>query len=431
MKLKWNNRYFRWGLTLFLVAAASMLFYYGIFRMGNMIGGIKAFLSIWTPIIYGAVIAYLLSSVVNFIEGKVIYPLCRRNRYQPSKRIKKVIRYFCVLLSLFLFLLLIYALIMMILPELIRSVINIVNDFPRYITSIQVWITETLGKNEHFDSKMLITFLNQYSEKAETYLTDNFLPQMQLMLRQVSSGVFDILNFLKNFLIGSIVSIYILADKEGFVAKSKMIAYALFETDTANTMIHGMRFVHKTFGGFINGKIVDSAIIGVLCYIGTSIIGTPYAVLISVIVGVTNVIPFFGPYIGAVPSAFLVLMVDPWQCLYFVIFILVLQQFDGNFLGPKILGESTGLSSLMVIVAILVGGDLFGVLGMFVGVPVCAVIYAIIWSAIRRSLKKKDMPPEAEVYYHIDCLNEQTKEPILFKEKEEKETPVKGENHKK
>lgn len=142
-------------------------------------------------------------------------------------------------------------------------------------------------------------------------------------------------------------------------------------------------------------------------------------------------IPFFGPYIGAVPSAFLVLMVDPWQCLYFVIFILVLQQFDGNFLGPKILGESTGLSSLMVIVAILVGGDLFGVLGMFVGVPVCAVIYAIIWSAIRRSLKKKDMPPEAEVYYHIDCLNEQTKEPILFKEKEEKETPVKGENHKK
>mgnify|MGYP000287864072 CR=1 FL=1 len=174
----------------------------------------------------------------------------------------------------------------------------------------------------------------------------------------------DLLVFLKNFLIGAIVSLYILADKEGFIAKAKMAVYAALPTKWATFLVHSMRFTHKTFGGFISGKILDSAIIGVLCYVGTSIIGTPYAILVSVIVGVTNVIPFFGPYLGAVPCILLILLVDPIQSLYFLIFILILQQFDGNILGPKILGESTGLSSFMVIVAIMVGGGLFGVPGM-------------------------------------------------------------------
>ena len=231
---------------------------------------------------------------------------------------------------------------------------------------------------------------------------------MQEMLKNVSMGVFDVLIFLKNFLIGGIISIYVMADKEIFIAKSKMVIYAIMPGNWASSVIHSMRFTHQAFGGFISGKILDSAIIGVLCYIGTTLLDMPYAILVSVIVGVTNVIPFFGPYIGAVPSGLLILLVNPMKGLYFVIFILILQQFDGNILGPKILGESTGLSSFMVIVAILIGGGLFGIPGMIAGVPVCAVIYAALWNLIGKSLDDKNLPDELKDYTEIDCLDEET-----------------------
>ena len=218
--------------------------------------------------------------------------------------------------------------------------------------------------------------------------------------------------FLKNFLIGAMISIYLLYGKESYVAQGKRLLYCLFSTQTTNNIIRDLQYVDKTFGGFIIGKVLDSLIIGILCYIGTTILNLPYALLVSVIVGVTNVIPFFGPYIGAVPSAVLILLVNPIQCIYFVIFILLLQQFDGNFLGPKILGGSTGLSSFMVIVAILVGGGLFGIFGMFVGVPACAIICTVIRNGIQSRLEKKKMPIDLESYRDIDHLDAKTLQPI-------------------
>ncbi len=179
--------------------------------------------------------------------------------------------------------------------------------------------------------------------------------------------------------------------------------------------------MNKTFGGFVNGKIVDSAIIGVLCYILTSVIGTPYAILVSVIVGVTNVIPFFGPYLGAIPSAFIILLVNPMQCLYFLITILLLQQFDGNILGPKILGGSTGLSSFMVIVAILLFGGLLGIPGMIIGVPVWAVIVAGLKYLRNSWLKKKDLPTEDHLYQDVDYIDPETLEPVKLVTEEKKE----------
>ena len=185
-------------------------------------------------------------------------------------------------------------------------------------------------------------------------------------------------------------------------------------------MIHSMRFTHKTFGGFIYGKLVDSAIIGVLCYIGMLLLHMPFPILVSVIIGVTNVIPFFGPYIGAIPCIFLILVVDPIKGLYFAIFILLLQQFDGNILGPKILGETTGLSSFMVIVAILIGGGLFGIPGMIAGVPVFAVLYAMIWRLIGHSLNDRKMPVEEDTYVNIDCLDTQTGKAIPLPKEEKR-----------
>lgn len=196
-----------------------------------------------------------------------------------------------------------------------------------------------------------------------------------------------------------------------------MITYGLFPLKQADFIIRSMRFTSKTFIGFITGKILDSAIIGVLCYIGTTLLDMPYATLVSVVVGVTNVIPFFGPYLGAIPCILLILLVDPIKALYFAIFILVLQQFDGNILGPKILGDSTGLSSFMVIVAILIGGGLFGIPGMIIGVPVFAVLYAAWEKFLFHLLARKDFPRDENIYMNIDRLNPETKEPVQFPEK--------------
>ena len=260
--------------------------------------------------------------------------------------------------------------------------------------------------------------------RAETWLTNDLLPKINLLVASFSTGFMGALVFLKNFLIGAMISIYLLYGKESYVAQGKRLLYCLFSTQTTNNIIRDLQYVDKTFGGFIIGKVLDSLIIGILCYIGTTILNLPYALLVSVIVGVTNVIPFFGPYIGAVPSAVLILLVNPIQCIYFVIFILLLQQFDGNFLGPKILGGSTGLSSFMVIVAIMIGGGLFGVPGMIAGVPVFAVLYALIWRLINHSLNDKKMPAEEETYINIDCLDEQTGEVLpLCKEEKHKVSP--------
>lgn len=414
MKFLGDNHYFNWGLTAFFVAAASMLFYFGIFHMEILINGIRTVFEIIMPLIYGAVIAYLLNPVLNFLEKKIIYPACARKKRQVGKRGRKAIRYLCVLLSVFLLCWLVYALVMTILPEIINSTVNIINSFPQYMDDIQKWVTKSLEDNRDLNALVLELF-DKYAVQFENYLTRDILPQLQGALLHLSSGVWDALIFLKNIVIGIIVSVYILADKETFAAKGKMFLYAVFSPRWANRILENIRFTHKTFGGFFSGKIVDSLIIGILCYLGAGILGTPYSILVSVVVGVTNIIPFFGPYLGAVPCAFLILLVDPMQCLYFIIFILALQQFDGNILGPKILGESTGLSSFMVILAILVGGGLFGIVGMFIGVPVCAVLYALLWNHIKKTLSLKSLPLDIKIYETSKYLDDGDK-----KEKNEK-----------
>ena len=417
MKFRWDNKYLHWGVTAFLVIAASMLFYYGIFHMKTLITGIKTFLGIMAPIVYGVILAYVLSPLINLMENKLIYPLLDKREIHLQKKGRKAVRWACVLVSMLAFWILIYTLIMMVLPQLIRSSMNIIYSFPYYVKVIEKWLNSFVQHGWKLNSET-IDMMNQYSAKLQEYLTTNILPQMQNMLKNVSDGIFDVLIFMKNFLIGAIVALYVLADKEKFIAKSKMFVYAILPSKWANTLIHAMRFTDKTFGGFLYGKLVDSAIIGILCYIGMLLLDMPYPILISVIIGVTNVIPFFGPYIGAIPCILLILVVDPLKGIYFAIFILLLQQFDGNILGPKILGETTGLSSFMVIVAILIGGGLFGVPGMIAGVPVFAVLYAMIWRLISHSLGDKKMPLEEESYVDIDCLDTETGEAIPLKKQE-------------
>ncbi len=385
MKNFLGKKYVQIGITAFCVIAASMLFYFGIFHTASIARGLNTIYTILTPIVYAAAISYVLWPVIRFMERSVVYRICEKKNWNPTHKVRHAIRMICVIITLLLFLLVIYGLLSMLIPELINSITNIIDNLPRYINNIEKWLTNLLK---------------------------NYPPKINLLVASFSTGFLGVLVFLKNFLIGAMISIYLLYGKESYVAQGKRLLYCLFSTRTTNNIIRDLQYVDKTFGGFIIGKVLDSFIIGILCYIGTTILNLPYALLVSVIVGVTNVIPFFGPYIGAVPSALLILLVNPIQCVYFVIFILLLQQFDGNFLGPKILGGSTGLSSFMVIVAILVGGGFFGIFGMFVGVPACAVICTVIRNGIQNRLTKKCMPIDLESYQNIDHLDAETLKPV-------------------
>ena len=404
MKFKWDKKYLYWGITAFLVIAASILFYYLLFHSVKIKSGFHNAITISMPIIYGLVLAYLMTPIVNYLEHKLFIPLMeKRNKTITIKR-KKRMRMLSVILTVAFILLIVYLFFAMVIPQLLISVQNIAVQFPQYVNNLELFITNLLEKNPELEATVT-SMLNQYSAEVESFLNSKVLPQLNELFTKLSGTVFtSVVGFLKilwNFIIGLIISVYILFSKEVFAGQSKKIIYALFTKTNANEVIRNIRFVNRTFGGYINGKLTDSLIIGLLCFIGMTLFQLPYAMLISVIVGVTNIIPFFGPYIGAVPSTLLILMVNPRQALYFVIFILVLQQFDGNFLGPKILGNKTGLSSFWVIFSITVLGGYWGLLGMAIGVPIFAVFYAGVRALTERSLKKKHLSTNTKDYMFL------------------------------
>lgn len=419
MKHNSDKKYIQIGIVAFGVLAALLILYYAIFHLDSIAGYIGVLYNVLTPIVYAAILSYILWPIIRFLEKRVIYHVCALKNWNPNEKIRKIIRMICIVITLLLFFAVIYGLIAMLVPEIINSITNIINNSSRYINNIEKWMNNIL-KNYPELEENYTTIFNTVANKLETWLSNELLPKINSIVLNFTSGFLGALVFLKNFLLGALISIYLLYGKEKYIAHGKQLLYALFKMETANNIIRDLQFVDRTFGGFIGGKIIDSVIIGILCYIGTIILNLPYALLVSVVVGVTNVIPFFGPYIGAIPSVFLILLVNPVQSLYFAIFILVLQQFDGNFLGPKILGGSTGLSSFMVIVAILVGGGMFGIVGMFIGVPLCAVICTVIRNALAKKLEKKNLPSAVENYQNMDHLDEETLKPVLHPAEKER-----------
>lgn len=299
----------------------------------------------------------------------------------------------------------IYAFFSILIPNIATSVRNISIQFPTYINNLTTWSAKFLADNPDIEA-IVIRFLDTYSEEFYGYLNNSLVPQMEAILRQVSLSMISLLKVLWNFIIGFVISIYVMYSKENFAGQAKKIVYSVLRRQTANQLISDVRFASDTFIGFISGKIIDSFIIGCICFVGTSTLQMPYALLISVIVGVTNIIPFFGPYLGAVPSAVLILMVNPVKCIYFIIFILILQQVDGNLIGPKILGESTGLSGFWVIFSITVFGGIMGVPGMIIGVPCFAVLYAFIRRHANKMLEKRGLPTDTEEYLNVDHIEE-------------------------
>ena len=387
--MKKDNHYFAWGLTAVCVVGAVLLIYDVVFRESIVMNYAGVLIGILAPILYGAVMAYLLAPLVNWFERIIL----RHQGRTPSKWRRAI----SVVLTWVVVLALLYALLSILLPELYNSVMQLANNAKGYYYKIYGWVIHILENNPEIAARAT-EIINEYYTDALAWINVNLVPQLQAAAMALTGGVLGVFSFLKNLLLGFCISIYLLAGKEGFAAGSCKLCYTILPEEKAALFVRGVKATDRIFSGFVRGKLLDSLIIGVLCFFFSSLFKFPYAPLVSVVVGVTNIIPFFGPFLGAIPSAFLILLDSPIKCLYFIIFVVVLQQFDGNILGPRILGDSTGISGFWVMVAILVGGGLWGVAGMFLGVPIFACLYAGIraWSAYR--LKRKGLPVSSESY---------------------------------
>ncbi len=398
MKIRFESKYIKTGVTAVLSAIVIILFFFAILRMDGIIKALGIMTEILTPFIYGLVMAYLLCPAYNLAVrrcSKVKWPRIR-GKDRTITISKGIASVFTVLIILGI----VFGFLWMIIPQLIESIVNIAKTLPSSIERLLEWIQVKFDQIPQITGPME-QWLGDVTTRFTAWVEEILIPEYESVLTGISDGLFGVLNVIKNFFIGIVICVFFINRKEVFAAQSKKLVLAVLKEESADMFLKGSAFTNKTFSGFITGKIIDSAIIGVICFIFMSIFGWPYAALISIIIGVTNIIPFFGPFIGAIPSALLLLMEDPKICLYFVIFILILQQVDGNIIGPKILGDSTGLPSFWVLFAILVGGGLFGFVGMVVGIPIFAVIYAYICFAVNKKLEKKGMSTDLRDYKYL------------------------------
>ena len=386
---------FKRGMTYFLVIVACILVYFAMLRIEAISNTFSKILDILKPVLYGCLIAYFLNPIVRKVDQYLV-PALEKNMKNKEKA-KNLSRSIGVAAAVVIMIAVVTALINMMIPELISSIRNLIFTLPSQINQL-VKQVNNIKLDDSTMTSMLKNAMNEASTSLQNWIRTDLLDKVNELMTHLTVGLYTLVMEMFHAVVGVIVSVYILFGKEKFISQSKKAAYAIFPAERANLFIHIAVKTNEIFGGFIIGKMIDSIIIGILCFVGTSILNMPYAMLVSVIVGVTNVIPFFGPYIGAIPSAILIALTNPVKGIYFLIFILLLQQFDGNILGPKILGNSTGLSAFWVIVSILLGGGLFGIVGMLFGVPTFAVIYYVIKLLVDNKLEKKELPTVSGCY---------------------------------
>lgn len=413
MKREDRHSYLAIGLTAFAVIAASLCLFFLLFHMKEVTGFLNTIGGILRPIFMGAVIAFLLLPVHRNILKFLL--AMTSDRKKEDRRNLAFLNLMAIILSLALAVFLIYLLLAMVIPQVYESIVGLIQAIPDYIEVVQGWLQTFFEDNPDIQASVMSIY-NSSAASLEQWLNSDILPKLESsssaldwlrkdvmpnltgVVAGVSGMVVGLLVLVKDLLIALIVSVYLLARKDIFAAQGKKIVYSLFRTDVADLMIGEARNAYRIMSGFINGKLLDSLIIGIICLVCCNILKFPYPALIAVIVGVTNIIPFFGPFIGAIPCGLLIFLVNPLQAVYFAIFILVLQQFDGNILGPKILGDSTGLASFWVLFSILLFGGLFGFGGMVLGVPVFAMFYSVVSRLVSYGLRSRGLPQETEDY---------------------------------
>ena len=386
-----NRKPYVYGMLAgFGAIGLSVLFFFILYRMQGVGAALKTLTGILMPFIYGGVIAYLLRPMCNWYSEQFRNLL--KGKYA---RMSEVL---AIAASLLTGLLIMYTLIIMIGPQLYRNLVALWESIPDKVDQLVAWATATFGENEVILRYFDLSYDAIYT-KLDTWAETTLGPYVTSIVTGVGSSIWSVLVFFKNLLIGIIVAAYLLGSRKKFGRQGVMVIRSLLKPRWADLVLEEIKYIDKMFGGFIDGKIVDSAIIGVLCYIGCSIFRFPNALLVSTIVGITNIIPFFGPFLGAIPSILLMLIESPIQAVWFSLFILGLQQLDGNVIGPKILGNHTGVSSFWVLFSILLFGGLWGLVGMIVAVPLFAVIYDLIKRLVFRGLIKNDCMDILQEYH--------------------------------
>ncbi|MCF0130239.1 MAG: AI-2E family transporter [Pseudobutyrivibrio sp.] len=418
---KRNSRHeFKIAGLVVLCACIIILFYFTVLRYAGLRAGWARLCKVFEPIIQGVVMAFLINPVMKGIEKHIYRPIRRHSK--SDKTAFKTTRTIAAILGMIIFIGIISLFAITVIPQLIDTITYLVNNIETQIAAILDWCNLITGGRYE---QNLMAAKNSELEEAlgeALELVRKYLDYDQdELISMVTSSVIGLGKSIFNLFIGLFVAIYLLIDKEKFKGQFKKLICGLCSATHANIILDISRRTGEIFYGFIIGKIIDSIIIGFICYFCCLIMKMPYAVLVSVIVGVTNIIPVFGPYIGAIPTVIIIFLTEPMKGIYFLIFVIVLQQFDGNWLGPKILGNSTGLSSFWVVFAVVVGGGLFGVPGMIIGVPAIGVISYAITRYSKYLLRKKGLPESTSVYTRLISIDTKTNTLNLRSEEEEVE----------
>ena len=404
-----NEIYFKWGITAVAVIVIALVISLIFSKLGPIATAISTIISTVSSVLYGVVMAFLMAPVYDRISiwvGEILSSL-----FPKWKKSDKYAKMIATLACLVILILVVFALIMMIIPELVNSITNVISYAPSGTQNLEAWLKDILNKNPNLEKLIIGNYLD-ISERLSDIATTTVLPNVNTYIKNLSSGVINALGVVVNIIIGLMVMMYLLNMKTTLASQAKKIVYAVAGVKIGNEIVTEARYIKNMFEKFIVGKIIDSIIIGIINYVFMAIIHMPYALLISVVVGVTNVIPFFGPFIGAIPSIILLLLISPVTALQFAVWILVLQQVDGNIIGPKILGQTTGLPSFWVLFSILLFGGLFGIVGMIIAVPTWAIIYRTISRLSEHFLKKKGLEPDSKHYMDLDHIDEETKKYI-------------------
>lgn len=391
------------GVVIF-ASCCIILFYFCVKRYEGLGEGWDKFIGVWQPIIIGFILAFLMNPFMEFFERHLLPFFLKHSKSQ--KKAKKTTRMLSTIIALLIIVGITALTFVAIIPELYSTIQFLVTNLGDQIDGVLDWANEiTRGRYE----KAILGAKGSAADQAIDAALDMAKEYIDISSKEgismIATSVIGVGKFFVDVLIGMIVSVYVLCGKETFKAQTKKIIYSLLKTEHANTLMEVNRKASDVFYGFIIGKLIDSLIIGLICYVCMLIFKMPYPMLVSIIIGVTNIIPVFGPYIGAVPTVIIIFLTEPMQGIYFLIFVIILQQVDGNIIGPKILGDSTGLSSFWVVVAIVVGGGLFGLPGMLVGVPTMAMIYYLCGRFTKTLLRKKHLPEDTGEYIDLDSIN--------------------------
>ncbi len=399
-----NSRIFKVAAAVFVTGALLIIFYRILSNYEDFRTSISDFNRIISPFVYGGVLAYLLCPVYNLVVKWTYRQMSKK--IKNKKRCLMISRVIASAVALLVLFGVVAGMLALVIPQLIESIVGIVDTLPARLDQVSALFDKFTA---NMSNKVIADQINKYSQQLQEstikWAQETLLPGIGTMMQRVSASVILTVKTFLNIMIGIIITVYLLNGKEIFKAQTKKIIYSIMSKERANKIFEFGKYTNRTFGAFINGKIIDSIIIGVICFIAMSVLKLQYPILISTIVGVTNIIPFFGPFIGAIPSAAILFLVSPLQALYFIIMVIILQQFDGNIIGPAILGNSTGLASFWVMFAIVIGGGIFGFMGMVLSVPVFAVIYYYIGLAVGEKLKRKGLEPHTNEYIDFDSYN--------------------------